>query len=233
MINRAVYTYCTNQGNNLLCGFYDEDSFVDTFKESLEKAHLYFDTVVVYADQEGVDFLTSKGINESFAVVDYSSYDYDRGYWNFPKLITYNLQSERFIHIDTDFILEEQPDNLDKEIVCEKLRGLVIPQRTLKFLPKSVLKYYNPSNICSGLLGGNPNIFKTLYNVASVLVKPKNQNLSFENLYGIEEILLGAICKKNNITPFGITTEYTHLQGPLPKRDLFLDKITEDQLNVQ
>jgi len=232
MIDKLIYTYWTNSGENFTSGFYDEDSFLSVFFSSLNKAKKFFNEVVIYTDVEGKQFLESKNVVADFIVVDYNSYNFNKKYWNFPKLITYNLQTEPFLHIDMDLVLLEKPDGLSSSVVCEMVRGLTHFKRELSFLPKVVLKNYTTRNICSGLLGGDPKIFKTLFKVSSQLVKNKTQDVSFINLYGIEEIVLSSICKKNDIKPYEVTTQILHIQGAKAKMNLVLDKVQESELTI-
>jgi hypothetical protein len=220
MINRAIYTYWTNDGKNYLCGFSSFNLFVKTFKKSLLQTKKYFSTVVVYTDALGDAFLKENGFKVDTIIVDYTAYDFNTGYWNFSKLITYNLQNEPFVHIDTDLILKSEPQNLDANYLCEKHR-VMSPQASVErlFLGDVICKNYSPNIICSGLLGGDPAIFKLLFSVASEIVKVKGK-VSFEMMFCVEEVVLTALCKINNIVFSAIDCKFVHHQGSLAKLEL-------------
>ena len=220
MIERLVYTYYTAKGSNLLAGFHSTESMIKTFKESLENSKKFFTKVVVYTDLEGSKFLSSQGVDCEMVIVDYDDYEWNKLFWCFPKLITYNLQNEPFLHLDIDFILHDKPKNLEDRVLCEKIRGLVMLSRDRSFLPKEILDNYTPNNICSGALGGDPLVFKKLFDVSSVLVKNKSKDISFNHVFAIEEIVLTSLCKMNNIEPKPINCTFTHYQGSESKMEI-------------
>ena len=226
MINRLVYTYHTAKGSNLLAGFHSIESMLSTFKESLENSKKFFEKVVIYTDLEGSEFLNSKEIECEMVIIDYSKYEWNKLFWNYPKLITYNLQDDPFLHLDMDFILHNKPENLKERVLCEKIRGLTMFSRDRSFLPKMILDNYNPNNICSGALGGDPLVFKKLFDISSVLVKNKSKDIGFNHIFAIEEIVLTSLCKINDIAPKPIDCDFTHYQGSEAKME-----ILEKELN--
>ena len=225
MINKLIYTYWTNNGENLLVGFHSEDSFIKIFRESLENSKKFFEEVIIYTDIQGKDYLKSLDIESIYIIIDYTIYDFNKEFWNFPKLISMNLQDEPFIHIDMDLILHEKPKNLGEKIICEKIRGLVMLSRELIFLPKFIQNNYNPNNICSGILGGDHLIFKQLFDISSEVVKIKKTNISFNMIFAIEEIILTSLCNIKKITPSVIDAEFTHYQSSNSKLELLFDDL--------
>lgn len=231
-MSRLVYTYWTNKGTNYLGGFHDEASMMEIFEASLEKSKEYFDDVIIYCDQEGKDFLVEKEIYCEYVVIDYDMYEFNPKYWNFPKLITYALQEEAFLHIDMDVILETLPQNLHQTLICEKIRGLVQLSSQRSFLPKAIRDNFSPHNICSGILGGDPKVFKKLLEIASHVVKEKTTNTSFTLLFGIEEIILTSLCKVNDIQPSVIDCKFTHYQSSSEKLKFLYKDVTKETLKI-
>jgi len=231
-MDRLVYTYWTNKGNNFLAGFHTVESLLKVFRESLYNSGKFFKEVIVYTDWEGKNFLLSQGIECDYEVIDYDSYDWNKRFWSFPKLITYSLQEKPFLHIDMDVILTSKPTNLNNTIICEKIRPLVMLSKDRHFLPEVIKKNYTPYNICSGILGGDPGLFKILFNVSSQVVKNKTERVDFNMIFGIEEITLSAICKANNIQPTVIDCEFVHYQSSTDKAKLEMD-ISEKDIKME
>ena len=216
MIQRAVYTYWTNNGSKYVCGFPTEQHFESIFNQSLYNSNQFFDEVVVYTDEKGAEKLEELQIDCQKVIIDYSEYDFDTRFWNFPKLITYSLQTVPFVHIDIDLILKENP-LLDCDIVSEMNRGAVILSSDYKFLGKEIYSEYDPLLICSGLLGGNNvDVFKELYEIASEKVKLENTinlNVTFNKLVAIEEIILTILKNRQGLNVQYLNTEFEHYQG--------------------
>lgn len=214
MINKLIYTYWTNSGTNFTCGFPTEELFISFLTKSVQQSKLFFESVQIYTDQHGYDKLKNK-IEAIYVVVDYSIYNFDERFWNFPKLVTYNLQQAPFIHIDCDVILFEKPNGLDADIITEKERGSVILSKDVyPLLPEYINKHV--SIVCSGLLGGNNiNIFKELFSIASEAILDKEFNsVKFNNLVAIEEIVITHLIKKDSIIFEQINQDYfVHFQG--------------------
>ena len=227
-MDRLCYTYYTGKGANYLSGFHTTESFLQIAKRSVEQARKFFPEVLIYTDEEGKLFLQQEGFDVDFCIVDYDSYEWNKGFWSFPKLITYNLQDRPFLHIDMDVILESKPTNSDCPLICEKVRPLVMFSSRRKWLPPVVQANYSPNNICSGILGGNPEIFKKLFSVSSQLVKNRDNHISFDMVMGIEEIVLTAICKLNGISPQAIDCVFTHYQSSAEKMRLTYDIKSEE-----
>lgn len=227
---KIVYTYWTNNGDNYLAGFGDIESFKRIALESLEASALISDNIVIYTDVEGRDKLLELGISTPTEVVDYSAYEFNPNWWNFPKLITYSLQNTRFLHLDFDVVLHTIPTNLDATLICEKYRGLTQLSYQREFLPKVIQDNFSPKLICSGILGGDPEIFKVLMTVAEPIVLTKGF-ITFETLFTLEEVALTALAKINNITAEPIDCDFTHYQGSKQKKEL-MPEMTLEELKI-
>lgn len=217
MIDKIVYTYWTNGGTDYKLGFLNTDNMLHVFRKSIEEAYKQVSTVVVYCDQEGYDFLFDK-IDPDFVIVDYSQYEFDSRYWNFPKLITYNLQEEPFLHVDIDAIVF----NFDKEgdVVSESKRGVYYDTSIYPSLEdkKELLTYFKGWLTCSGILGGNnTTIFKDLFEEVKETVKNKDSYIILpKTRMIIEEVVLSSLINKNNITVSYLSKEnndFTHYWG--------------------
>jgi len=217
MINKIVYTYWTNKGIDYKLGFLNVENMLAVFKKSIEQSYKLVDKVEVYCDQEGYDFLLGK-IRAVLIVVDYSKYDFDSRYWNFPKIITYNLQEEPFLHIDIDAIVY----NFDRsaEVVSEMKRGVaydrsLYPSHEDK---KELLSHFNGWLTTSGLLGGNNlELFKQLFKEVEVTVKNKDKwvILTVTRMV-IEEVVISALISKMKLNVSYLDKEegdYIHYWG--------------------
>jgi hypothetical protein len=178
----------------------------------------YKDDVVIYTDEIGIDILRKnlpKLPRTSFVVVDYNKMNFDKRYWNFPKLFTYSLQDDFFIHIDFDvFLTPNFITQLDysADIVTEKLRNFEYASEFDRFnsngkIPKKL--------ICSGILGGSNNgIFRENFSRGSVVCIPTKSEVTFENLVAIEEYSLTKIAVQNNLTIQELDeNSFVHFQG--------------------
>ena len=229
-----VYTYFSDGIRNLDCGFCEIALFLECAKKSLRSALKQegVDKVLIYTDDFGKKFLSEKidfgyvfnGIEDKkdklkFVVVDYSEYDYDKRFWNFPKLVTYKLQDSPFIHIDFDVVLGENfLTDIDStcDIYTEKIR--TIDRAKLDFLGDFDENDGIDEIICSGLLGGNErslDLFKRNFNDAEKYCKSVvHEKVSFDMLWGIEEYNFTKYAFAENCRIFEIgKNSYVHFQG--------------------
>lgn len=217
MINKIVYTYWTNKGVDFKLGFLNKEIMLHVFNKSIEQSKKLVNKVVVYCDKEGYEFLKDK-LQVEFYVVDYSFYEFDTRYWNFPKLITYNLQNEPFLHVDIDALVYD----FDKtaSIVSECRRGVlfdrgIYPSNEDK---KDLLSNFNGWLTCSGILGGiNIIVFKKLFKEVEETVKNKDNYTIFPiTRMIIEEVVISCLIKKYNLKVKYLNKEkgdYIHYWG--------------------
>jgi len=218
------YTYWTNGGENVSCGFDYPSLFFQSAEKSLKLAakQPYKDNVIVYTDDTGYDVLTKnipKIDGVSFILVDFDRMPFDKRFWNFPKLVTYALQDDFFIHIDFDVFLK--PDFLEQidfsaDIVTEKLRDYDYKQEFEVFNKNNK----NPNKlICSGLLGGcNLDAFKENFKLAQIFCRePKeneNRNVNFFDLISIEEFALTKMAAQRQLSIQELSEDsFLHFQG--------------------
>lgn len=200
MIDKIIYTYWTNGGTNYKLGFLNPENMLYIFNKSVQQSYKLVKNVVIYCDQYGYDFLYGK-INADFIVIDYTNYEFDTRYWNFPKIISYNLQNEPFLHIDIDAIVYKFDKNA--EVISEMKRGVFYDTSLYPSLEdkKELLSYFNGWLTCSGILGGNNiEIFKKLFNEVKETVKNEEKYSIYpKTRMIIEEVMVSAILNKNNI----------------------------------
>lgn len=217
---KFCYTYWTNNGDNVCCGFDYPSFFFETAEKSLRCASKqpYADDIVIYTDKLGYDIIKNnikKVPGVSFYIVDYKEYDFDKRYWNFPKMLTYSLQEEEFIHLDFDvFIKPNFVEQIDysASLFSEKLRDFEHVKEFDRFnannkKPKKL--------ICSGLIGGtNLDAFKDNFSAAQIVCKPTKEKVTFENLVAIEEYSLTkmSIARGLSIQEF-CPDSFIHFQG--------------------
>lgn len=236
-----VYTYYSDGIVNLDCGFCDVGLFLTCAKKSLRSAVIQecVDKVKIYTDEFGMFFLQeridwkyvfgderAKTKQIDWHLVDYKKLsddtNYDKSFWNFPKLFTYTLQEEPFIHIDFDVILAEGflKDIFESgcDVYTEKIRHLDCrPQFLSEFdTDGTELK----DIICSGLIGGGNKSFPIfLENWKKALEYCKfdakrGEKLVYEMLWGIEEYSFTKLVRKSELSVFEVKKgSYVHFQG--------------------
>lgn len=222
MINKVVYTYYTDYGNNLKQGFRNDRAFLAFFQDSVEQSLLFFDQVQIYTDKEGEAFLIENGVDQGMIILfNFYSTEWDKRYWNFPKLMVYNHQIQPFLHLDLDAKLMESPSEKlrSSEVLCEKVRvSQILAYQRMNLSPEYSNKY-DPQIPCSGLLGGNNlEVFKELYELAREVVTrvPLMYEVDFNMLVNIEEVLLKILCNDNKLTIEELGKDsYIHLQGQM------------------
>jgi hypothetical protein len=217
---KICYTYWTNNGNNIDCGFDFPSFFFQTAEKSLKTAvnQPYQDDVVIYTDRIGLDVIR-KNIQKiprvSFVVVDYNQYNFDKRYWNFPKMVTYAMQDTEFIHIDFDVFLKQnfiEQIDYSASIFCEKMRDYKQEKEFARFnsngkTPKKL--------ICSGILGGsNVDAFKDNFKAAQLVCVPTKEDVTFESLVAIEEYSLTKLAAARGLTVQELCgNSFIHFQG--------------------
>lgn len=212
---KAIYTYWTQDGSNMLCRFPSIATFNKMAKITVEQSLNIFDEVQIYTDVEGKAHLLSIGLDESLiTLVDYSQYDFDPRFWNYPKLISYSLQNSPFIHLDFDAILYKIPDPAD--IITEKRRSSDLQKRWNSF---DLVTEVPDELICSGIVGGhNTDVFKDLLDKCeesvSVAYNAHRQVSNPMDLIEIEEVVLTDLSIKRGLLVQDCGYEnYIHLQG--------------------
>lgn len=235
-----VYTYWSNGLKNIDCGFAIPSFFFMCAEKSLRSALNCkgVDKVVIYTDKFGYELLKTNLHNVNgvkVVIVDYSQYDFDERFWNFPKMITYTLQKEPFIHIDFDVILQpnfltEIRPHSDILTECVRWNWRTDDKRNelLDYFDNGGSKDY--FTICSGLLGTDNidclDAFQENFEVAKEYCKSGNfEDVEFVQKWGIEEYNFTKICNKKGYraTPF-ISETFVHYQGA-NKYDRFFDEI--------
>lgn len=238
-----VYTYWSNGIKNIDCGFSHTELFFLCAEKSLRSSLKTIDgngDVIIFTDKCGFGLLKNniknvKGVK--VVIVDFSKYDFDERFWNFPKMVTYTLQKEPFIHIDFDVIL--QPNfykNAVKQdgIITEKTRRLYRNSDSMTFVldvfDEKGDKMKTHNILCSGLIGTTDmeyiDAFKENFEVAKEYCKNGfHDKVDFINLWGIEEYNFTKIVenKKYPVACLAQST-YRHYTGN-NKYDNYYDEI--------
>lgn len=213
----CLYTYWSNGLENISCGFGFPQFFFESAGKSITQATKQFSNVFIYTDTFGKDIL-EKNIPETkdvkFVVVDYSQYNFDKRYWNFPKMITYNMQEKPFMHIDFDVFLKDgfAAQLQDADIFTEMIREYDYIDNFTKYNEN---KRKPLGLICSGLIGGNNlDIFKENFKIAVENCKPTKKKITYEDLYSIEEFSFTKLAIRDGLTIQEINRDtYIHFQG--------------------
>lgn len=226
---RLCYTYWVNEIQNISCGFGIPQLFFEAANKSIIAAKSQFKDICIYTNSFGADVLKNNVTASELCdiiEIDYSKYDFDCRYWNFPKLITYSMQEKPFIHIDFDVFLQSgfaKQLNKDSDIFTELIRDYDYVKNFDKFNGIKPDKL-----ICSGLLGAN-NIeaFKENFEVALIECKPTKKKIVFEDLFGIEEYSFTQKVeqKKMKVQELDKTT-FLHFQGK--NKNLRYGKLIKD-----
>jgi hypothetical protein len=195
--------------------FSSKDSFLYMANKSLMyvKHHYGKENIYIYTDKSGENF-----VKENFDVnVEIVNFDIFRpAYWNYPKIVTFSLQTSPFIHLDFDFHLYKKPldDILMSDIITEKRRARVIPKSHCPFVRDDIWES-TTELICSGLVGGNNiKVFKELKKYADLVVNKYDHIINFNSLIGIEEVYLTYLCNINNLSIRSLEPDsYKHYQS--------------------
>lgn len=210
---KAVYTYWNNNGNKPYMNFSSKETFIEMATESIRLANNIFDSVTIYTDDIGYSFINGLFDNVNIEIIDFGKFR--TSFWNYPKLVTYSIQTEPFVHLDFDFLLKEISDDiLEADIISEKIRGRLIPHKDALFLNDEIWLSTNQI-ICSGCLGGNNlDVFKELKYHADKYVNNYDLIVNFNTLVAIEEVYLTYLSIKYNLKVKTLNTKYyTHHQS--------------------
>jgi hypothetical protein len=152
-----------------------------------------FYDVELYTDSIGYDFLINK-LNLPYKKVNIVLDElniYPTDFWALPKIKTYSLQNEPYLHIDGDVFIWE-PFNeklLSSDFISQNLEITTEYYQTmwaeiypnLDFIPREMMGYINGINnfACNmGIFGGNDIDFLKKYSNKSMDFAIKNINLS-------------------------------------------------------
>lgn len=228
-----VYTYFSNGIKNLDCGFTEINLFLECAKKSLRSAFKQdnLGDVDIFTDSIGMQFLSQRidwkyvfdGIDKKdvvWNIADYTALEYDKRFWNFPKMRTYSVMTKPFIHIDFDVVLADGFLNniIDSrcDIFTEKCRVLENHPECLKDFEKDGISI--DKIICSGLLGGNEEsfgLFRKNFEFAREYCKIGNHDkVCYEQLWGIEEYNFTKTAREKNYRIFELPkNSFVHFQG--------------------
>ena len=128
-----------------------------------------YQNIVLYTDSHGYEiFAEQLKLPYTDIIIQYDNLTCPEPHWAYPKLLTYSLQKEPFIHVDGDVYLPNKLDNTiemseliaqNKEIVSRYYKSmmnhilqkdLLMPSFLKKELEKDSIMSYN-----AGIIGGN------------------------------------------------------------------------------
>lgn len=153
--------------------------------------------------------------------VDFFTWDWDRRYWNIPKLMTYACQNEPFVHMDLDICVLPFIGFQEADIICEKVRDILPDENAGRHC-------INPSRgICSGFMGTSTqkglDYFKHLYydKCMNECKTGINDDVRFADLYSLEECYTYeyTVKKQLSVKPVGVQN-FWHFTG-VNKEDRF------------
>lgn len=127
MINKAVFTHWSDTVYlNRYCGFNSKKDFFYSFGLALFCARSFFSKVILYTDKNGLRDIEPfhQLIDEVHTDIEVlNTHNAPRSLWAYPKIITYSLQEDPFLHVDNDVFLWEKPkiEFLEQELVCQSI----------------------------------------------------------------------------------------------------------------
>lgn len=198
-------------------GWIDPEYHIMSWALSCSKIREFYDNCVLYTDSQGKHILIDVlNLPYTDVKVVYDNLKCRPTHWAYPKIVTYSLQDEPFIHIDGDVILAH-PLNGDiinaqlvaqnKEIISDyykdmlndiRRRGTMMPECLNKDIEKGLCGSYN-----AGVLGGTDIQFiKEYCNQAYRIIddnhmnEPTGSNISVNNNILFEQILFYSLVKQ-------------------------------------
>ena len=178
-----VYTYCQI---DKLKPISDITMKLATLAVGSMKKHTKNNTILYTDCREDFEHLPFDDIID----VDFFDWNWDRRYWNIPKLKTYTLQRKPFLHVDLDiFVMPTFKVDDGFDLYSENIRMLEKTQAPYKHYPKELS---NGCVMCSGILGGATDkayrMFDLMYEKAQQeCVEDLSQEVVFDDLYSLEE----------------------------------------------
>lgn len=104
----AVYTYYPLPGKES-CGFKNKNDLAMFLSLSVEYSKKHFGKVKLETTTRGKEILIDKyGIGFTDVSVSLDGFNFPEELWAYPKIVSYSLQREPFVHIDLDVILWEK-----------------------------------------------------------------------------------------------------------------------------
>lgn len=84
------------------CSWQSTHLLMTCIKQSVESANQFYGRPTIYTDEFSLPFLQNLDLPADYEIVEYDPVL--SKYWNYPKLVTYSLQKEPFIHLDLDML---------------------------------------------------------------------------------------------------------------------------------
>ncbi len=182
------------------------------------KLREFYDNVVLYTDSQGKRILGDY-LHLPYTKIEvvYDNLKCREAHWAYPKIVTYSLQDEPFLHVDGDVILSRPIDKniigaeliaQNKEIISDYYKNMVndiMRRRTI--LPSYLKKDIENGSFGSynaGLLGGSDiNYIKKYCEEANKIINdngmndPTESNMAVNNNILFEQILFYSMVKND------------------------------------
>lgn len=218
---KVVQTFWT--GNKSLLensfGWINPQSHLMSWALSCLSLKEHYEDVILYTDSNGYKvFAELLQLPYKDVIVQYDNLSCPEPHWAYPKVVTYSLQQEPFIHVDGDVYL---PDRLSSEVekaglIAQNIeigssyyknmmndvlqKGILLPDYLKEELDKDSIGSYN-----AGVLGGNDLDFikeycQTAFHIieSNHLNDVDNHQININNNILFEQILFYAISKIHN-----------------------------------
>jgi len=163
MIKTAVYTYYDNPTKPTWSGFSSLKDLQDFVTLSVSQSKKHIGKTKLVCNKFGASRLSGCGFDVIEPYLD--GFHFNEKFWAYPKIVTYALQTEPFLHIDLDALLWERPSDefLNAPIVFQNIelfsKHVGYKQLIQRFKnSRSGLKKLNTSlnyAYCCGFVGGN------------------------------------------------------------------------------
>lgn len=198
-------------------GWYNSQYHLMSWALSCLSLKKYYVDVVLYTDSHGYKvFIELLQLPYTDVIVQYDNLLCPEIHWAYPKIVTYSLQNEPFIHVDGDVYLPFRLDTSvelgeliaqNKEIGSEYYKGMMndllrrnyqMPKFLKAAIERDIIPSYN-----AGLLGGNDIAFIQEYcQVAFQFVEDNhlndinNTNVNINNNILFEQVLFATLVEK-------------------------------------
>lgn len=191
----VIFTYCTL--NN--CAEID-DFFLMMSKVAFAsaKANIINAKTILYCDSLTKTHFHDIPYLDEIIEIDYTKYNFNKTFWNFPKILSYSMQQEEFVHLDLDVAIIGKIDFSKKQFISEKIRNFNKLSSELLYADTS--KPIPDILYCSGIFGGScHDVFHKLYEIS---LNNKDNDFSYEDLYSLEECYMTQQILSKNIDAF-------------------------------
>lgn len=262
MITKAVFSFWSKpylNGENIRSygGFNDSVSFNYSWILSVNCAIKHFKEVELITDTKGYEILKKLNLPFTNVVIELDRLEnINENLWAIGKLYSYSIQDKPFVHIDYDFYLWDNLDDISNhDIICQEIEqdfylynGIL--ERYLNkvdcldtTIGKYLFKYgSNVFALNCGIFGGynipmikkySETALKIGYEMNNLLITNTDFHIDFADSLFPEQHFLGMFCKVNNLSIYSVRNnkKITHLISTAKKNEYAIEKLKKRVIN--